>query len=166
MNDRLEQFIKENRGSFDHLKAPAGLWDRVAPVRKVEFPVWKYTAIAASALLLVAVGYIFGMKSQSGPHIAGMEEYEEAERYYQSRIDQKMETIKTLPVSQEVLNDLQVLDEVYVQLRKQLEEDPNADAQLLLSAMIRHQQQKLDMMEKIVNRVDKYQNHDQKNRAL
>lgn len=166
MNDGLEQFIKENRGTFDHLKAPVGVWDRVAPLRRVEVSVWKYTAIAASALLLVAVGYIFGMKSQSGPRIAGMEEYEEAERYYQSRIDQKMETIKTLPVSQEVLNDLQVLDEVYVQLRKQLEEDPNADAQLLLSAMIRHQQQKLDMMEKIVNRVDKYQNHDQENRAL
>jgi hypothetical protein len=155
--DRLEEFIRLNRTSFDDLKAPAGIWERIAVKEKPVYPVWKWTAIAASALLLVAVGYIFGLKSGGQPDIAGWEEYQEAEKYYQSRINRKMEEIKTLPVSEEVMKDIQVLDEVYAQLREQLLEDPNANTELLLSAMIRHQQQKLDVMEKILNRVDKYQ---------
>jgi hypothetical protein len=146
--DSLEDFIRGNKGSFDDLKAPSGIWDRIdtklGPEAK-ERPVhqmWKWMAVAASALLLVAVGYIFGMKAQAEPEIAGWEEYQEAEKYYQARIENKMDQIKTLPVSQEVMKDIQVLDEVYAQLRKQLMEDPDANAEVLLSAMIRHQQKK------------------------
>ena len=112
------------------------------------------------------MGYIFGIKAQAQPDIAGWDEYMEAENYYQSRIDNKMKVIRTLPVSEEVMNDIQVLDEVYEQLRKQLMEDPNANTQLLLSAMIRHQQQKLDVMEKILNRVDKYQKSESNNHEM
>ena len=73
-----------------------------------------------------------------------------------------MEKVRTLPVGEEVLNDIQVLDEVYQELRKQLLEDPNANAELLLSAMIRHQQQKLGIMEKVLHHVDKYQSNESK----
>jgi hypothetical protein len=68
-----------------------------------------------------------------------------------------MEEIKSLAVSEEVLSDIQVLDEVYQQLRKQLLEDPNANAEVLLTAMIKHQKQKLDIMDDILRRVGKYQ---------
>ncbi len=164
--DPLEDFIRDNRASFDDLKAPAGIWARIDKKDKPVINMWKWSAIAASALLLIAVGYIFGIKTQTQTDIAGWDEYMEAEKYYQSRIDSKMQEIKTLPVSQEVINDIQVLDEVYAQLRKQLMEDPNADTQLLLSAMIRHQQQKLDVMEKILNRVDKYQKSESSNHEM
>jgi len=170
--DRLEEFIKENRASFDDLKAPAGVWNRIdaklgadVKVRPVHH-LWKWMAVAASGLLLIAVGYIFGMKTQSTPEIAGWDEYLEAEKYYQTRIERKMDEIKTLPVSQEVINDIEVLDEVYAQLRKQLLEDPDANAELLLSAMIRHQQQKLEVMEKILDRVDKYQTNENENHEM
>ena len=72
-----------------------------------------------------------------------------------------MEEIKALKVSDEVLADIRVLDDVYYELKTQLLEDPNADSQLLLSAMIRHQQQKLEVMEEILNRVDKYKSNEQ-----
>ncbi len=165
-HDPLETFIRDNRASFDDLKAPEGIWARIDKKDKPVINLWKWSAVAASALLLVAVGYIFGIKAQGQPDIAGWDEYMEAEKYYQSRIDMKMQEIKTLPVGQEVINDIQVLDEVYAQLRKQLLEDPNADTQLLLSAMIRHQQQKLDVMEKILNRVDKYQKSESSNHEM
>lgn len=164
--DSLEDFIRDNRASFDDLKVPDRVWARINKQDRPVHSLWKWTAVAASALLLVAVGYIFGIRTQAQPEIAGWDEYKEAEEYYQDRIDQKMERIKTLPVSQEVLTDIQVLDEVYEQLRKQLLEDPNADAELLLSAMIRHQQQKLDIMEKILNRVDKYQSNESSNHEM
>lgn len=164
--DSLEDFIRDNRASFDDLKAPDRVWTRINKQDQPVQSLWKWTAMAASALLLIAVGYIFGIKSQAQPEIAGWDEYKEAEQYYQDRIDRKMEKIKSLPVGEEVLSDIQVLDEVYEQLRKQLLDDPNADTELLLSAMIRHQQQKLDIMEKILNRVDKYQNNESSNHEM
>ena len=159
-HDPLEDFIRDNKAAFDDLKAPRGLWNRIDQKDRPVHPWWKWSAIAASALLLIAVGYIFGMKTQSKHEIAGWDEYLETEKYYQARIDRKMEKIKTLPVKDEVMADIEVLDEVYGQLRKQLLEDPNADAELLISAMIKHQQQKLEVMEKIVDRVGKYKSNE------
>jgi hypothetical protein len=165
-HDPLEDFIRDNKASFDDLKAPHGVWERIDKKDRPTLHLWKWTAVAASALLLVAVGYIFGMKTQSKPEIAGWDEYLETEKYYQARIDRNMEKIKTLPVGNEVMTDIQALDEVYQQLRKQLLEDPNADTQLLLSAMIKHQQQKLQIMEKIVDRVSKYKKNENDNHEI
>lgn len=156
----LKDFIRTHRSEFDDLKAPPGIWERISPAPKVHY-IWKWSAIAASALLLISFGYIMGMKIQSKPDIAGWDEYAETEKYYESRINQKMEEIKALKVSDEVLADIRVLDDVYYELKTQLLEDPNADSQLLLSAMIRHQQQKLEVMEEILNRVDKYKSNEQ-----
>ena len=162
-HDPLEDFIRDNRASFDDLKAPKGIWERIDQKERPVIHLWKWTAIAASALLLIAIGYIFGMKTQAQPEIAGWDEYLETEKYYQSRIDRNLEKIKSLPVSNEVMTDIETLDEVYQQLRKQLLEDPNADTELLLSAMIKHQQQKLEIMEKIVDRVSKYNTNENEN---
>jgi len=164
--DSLADFIKANRASFDDLKAPKGAWERIDKKDRPVVHLWKWTAIAASALLLIAVGYIFGMKTKAQPEIAGWDEYLETEKYYQSRIDVNLEKIKALPVGNEVMTDIETLDEVYQQLRKQLMEDPNADTELLLSAMIKHQQQKLDIMEKIIERVSKYNTNENENHEM
>jgi len=121
---------------------------------------WKWMAIAASALLLISIGYITGARSQPESLIIGWNEFQEAEQFYQSRIDTKMDELKTLPVSSEVLSDIQTLDEVYAQLRKQLLNDPNADSKVLLSAMIKHQKQKLEVMDQILHRVEKYKKNE------
>ena len=155
----LEDLIRDNRKEFDDLRAPAHVWNRIVSQPVKVHPMWKWSAIAASALLLLSVGFIIGFKTQSGPGIKGWDEYAETEKYYESRINVKMEQIKTLDVSNEVLNDLQVLDDVYHELKTQLLQDPNADAEVLLSTMIRHHQQKLEVMEEILNRVDKYKNN-------
>lgn len=154
----LEDFIKSNKDSFDDLKAPSSVWKGIE--RRMEPKVhhfWKWSAVAASALLLVAVGYIFGMRSQVTDTIAGWDQFEEAERFYQSRINVKMDKIKALPVSDEVMADIKVLDEVYLQLREELLRDPNADANVLLATMIKHQQQKLEVLDKILDRVNQYE---------
>lgn len=156
----LEEFIQEHRAAFDDLKAPAGLWERINKTPAKVHSLWKWIAVAASSLLLITVGYIMGMRGQHHPDIAGWDEYVETEQYYEARISQKMEEIKTLEVSDEVLADIKILDDVYHDLKTQLTEDPNADTHVLLSAMIRHQQQKLEVMEEILNRVDKYKSND------
>lgn len=153
----LEEFIRENRAELDDLKAPPGLWRRIDPNPATVSPIWKWTAVAAIGLLLISIGFIVGRQAQATPDIAGWDEFQATEAYYESRINAKMDRIKTLEVGEEVLADIQVLDEVYHQLKKQLLEDPNADTQKLLTNMIRHQQQKLEVMERILTHVDKYQ---------
>jgi len=158
--ENLEQFIRDNRNVFDDLKAPKGLFDKIVPRQEKQSPMWKWMAIAASALLLISIGYITGARSQPESLIIGWNEFQEAEQFYQSRIDTKMDELKTLPVSSEVLSDIQTLDEVYAQLRKQLLNDPNADSKVLLSAMIKHQKQKLEVMDQILHRVEKYKKNE------
>ncbi len=157
MSDRLEDFIKANRDALDDLKTPDRVWGRVEAKITPTVRIWKWTAIAASALLLIAVGYIAGQKMYTRPALAGWDEYKEAEQFYQVRIHQKMEEIKAFPVSDEVMQDLAALDAVYLDLHRQLQDDPNANTEILLSVMIRHQRHKLRMMEKILERVDQYE---------
>jgi hypothetical protein len=164
--DSLEQFIISHRAAFDDKKAPAGVW---AKLDKKDAPVhhlWKWSAIAASALLLMAIGYIIGDHMNAGNQTARWAEYQETEQFYQTRINQKMDEVKALPVSHEVLNDLQMLDEVYDELKKQLLADPNADANVLLMAMVKHQQQKLDVLEKIINKMNKYNKNENRNHEI
>jgi len=160
---QFESFVRSHRDAFDDRTAPAGLWHRIdrdlRPVRTVH-PVWKWTAVAASALVLVLSGYLFGLRTPKAPAVAGWSEYQETEAYYTTAISQKMDQIRRVGAEQEVLQDIQMLDDVYEQLRAELFDDPNADPQLILSTMIRHQQQKLDIMEKILQRIDKYQPND------
>lgn len=164
--DPLEEFIRSNRASFDDLKAPPRVWKRIdkgsAPVHHL----WKWSAIAASALLLLAVGYIIGNSGHQGYHTQEWAEYQEAEKYYQTRVNQKIKEVEKLPVSDQVLNDLQMLDKVYEELRRQLLEDPNADPQVLLAAMVKHQQEKLDVLEKIINRLNKYNHQKSENHEI
>ncbi len=162
--NNLEQFIRSNRDAFDDLKAPKGLFDKIVLQEHKVHPLWKWMAIAASALLLISVGYIAGSRLRPESRIAGWSEFQEAEKYYQDKINVKMEEMKALPVSSEVLSDIQALDEVYAQLRKQLLEDPNADSKVLLSAMIKHQKQKLEVMDEILQRVEKYKKNENDNR--
>ena len=162
----LEDFIRDHKSEFDDLKAPAGVWQRIDQSKPKVHHLWKWSAVAATALLLVSLGYIFGTSFHTGPDIAGWKDYQETEQYYESRIQSKMDKIKTLAVSDEVMADIQVLDDVYQQLRTQLLEDPNANPQVLLSAMIRHQQQKLEIMEKILTRVDKYKTNEKEGHEM
>lgn len=164
--DSLEKFIAGNRAAFDDKKAPPGVWSRIDKREAPVHHLWKWSAIAASALLLIAVGYIMGDRMNTNNQTPAWAEYQETENFYQVRIDQKMDEVKALPVSNEVLNDLKMLDEVYEELRKQLLADPNADASVLLMAMVKHQQQKLDVLEKIINRVNKYNKNENKNHEI
>lgn len=163
--DSLERFVSTHRQEFDDLKAPSRIWGTVLPTNEPVHSIWKITAVAASALLLIALGYILGFKTQA-TNTAGWDQFEETEKYYTTRINQKMEQIKTLGVSDEVIGDIQILDDVYHEMRSQLMDDPNANPKLLLSTMIKHHKQKLEVMEKIVNRVDKYQSNEKDNHEM
>jgi hypothetical protein len=164
--DSLEKFITNNRSSFDDLKAPSGVWTRIEKKDRPVFHMWKWSAVAASALLLIAIGYILGDRANAPVQNEQWAEYQETENFYQAQVSQKLDEIKSLPVSEEVLSDIQMLDDVYEDLRRQLMDDPNADARILLTAMVKHNKQKLEVLEKIISRVNKYQKNENQNHEI
>lgn len=157
-HDPLVKFISTHKEDFDELKAPRHVWEeldsKLFPKQRVH-PGWKWTAIAASVLLCIGVGYTIGYR-QSDHQIAGWKEYEEAESYYQMRISNKLNDMRNAGVEENVLHDLEMLDTVYLDLRDRLEKDPNTNSKQVLSKMILHQQQKLKAMELILDKVEKY----------
>ncbi len=164
--DLLEKFISSNKAAFDDLKAPDAVWARIDRKDRPVHQMWKWSAVAASALLLIAVGYILGDRADATPQSSGWAEYQETENFYQARVNQKLDEIKTLPVSDQVRADLKMLDDVYDELRKQLVADPNADAHVILTAMVKHNKQKLEVLEKIINRVNKYNKNENQNHEI
>lgn len=156
----IEEFVRDHRDAFDDLKAPSRVWPKIIQETRQVVSWWKLIAIAASILLLISVGYIIRSETQPGFQMAGWDEYLATEKYYEMQIKVKMDQIKTLQVGDEVLADIKILDDVYQDLKTQLIQYPNADGQILLSAMIRRQKQKLEVMEEILNRFGKYKNHD------
>lgn len=164
--DSLEKFITNNRSSFDDLKAPSRVWTQIEKKDRPVFHMWKWSAVAASALLLIAIGYILGDRANAPVQNEQWAEYQETENFYQARVSQKLDEIKSLPVSEEVLSDIQMLDDVYDDLRRQLMDDPNADARILLTAMVKHNKQKLEVLEKIISRVNKYQKNKNQNHEI
>ena len=118
MMDRLEEFIKQNRSSFDDLKAPADMWHKVRPYKlRLVHASWKWIAVAASVLFLITAAFMAGSYQGRKDGMA-WKEFETTEQYYTQRVSAKMEQIRLLGVGEEVMSDIQVLDEVYHQLRK------------------------------------------------
>lgn len=156
--DRLENFIREHRKEFDDRRAPELAWDRIPSKKRISLKrVYTRAAVAATMLLLITVSFVIGMRTAGKENIEGWTQFQEAEQYYEMRIRQRMEQIKTVSHDTEVLSDVEVLDEVYLQLREQLLQNPQANPKHLLSVMIRHQQQKLKVMDNILERIEKYQ---------
>jgi hypothetical protein len=152
----LEEFIRSHRQEFDDLKAPSRVWYHVNPSPPRVNVMWKWTAVAASALLLVLSGYLIGSRSGNPRDIAGWKEYQDKSQYYEAQIEQKLVQLKAMNIGDDVLSDIRLLDHVYQEMRDQILNDPGADTEALFNAMIRHQRQKLEVMEEIINRYDKY----------
>ena len=165
-HESLEEFIRSHREDFDDLKAPPRVWYHVNPSQPKVHVMWKWTAVAASSLLLILSGYLIGSRSAGPQSIAGWKEYQDKSQYYEAQIEQKLVQLKTMNVGDDVLTDIRLLDNVYQEMRDQLLNDPGADTEALFDAMIRHQRQKLEVMEEIIHRYDKYTPDENKVREL
>lgn len=127
--DQLEEFIKDNRPSFDTLEAPKGVWNKIekdlghsisAPKQVLWY--WK----AAVVVLLAAVTFLvidnYVPTAENQEVLSEVSDFEELETFYTSIITKKESKLEQALVGEEAINylesDIEELELLYNDLRK------------------------------------------------
>ncbi len=178
----LKKIIRSNRDAFDRHEPPAGHFERfrnkLAGSRTIHRSfTGSLMRVAALVVLVLGLTYMVhrltrpaGMQNILAEEQAGME-YIEAERYYSSMIDNRFEQIENMKgfdqeQKQLLLEEIKEMDKVYQGLKKDLE--MTRDDERVISAIIAHYQMKLEVMNRIMTKLEQLQDNkkDQENEKM
>ena len=161
--DNLEKFILENRAEFDTAMPSLKVWSDIdgqlekKPAGRV---VWmkRLRAAAAIALLLTAGGVAGAYLTKSSQEVKSLAdvspEHAEMEQYFNTQVDEKLAKLASYKQDGNVKPDLQELDQVYEQLKQELQEAPPGGEQKIIEAMIENYQTKIDILEQVLEKVE------------
>ena len=165
MNDRLKQYIDQNRGAFDSLDAPIGGWDAIDKQlhghKHKRFRILRYSGIAAAAALIGIMLYVTVLQPQNnGEQIAEVSYMSEAELYYATEVNQKRAQVYQMSaqypeLQTEMDNDLAELDTIMAEIKRDLED--NVDNTEVVEAMIQNYRMKLSILEDIMQFLEEQQ---------
>ncbi len=174
MKDNLKDFVQQHREAFEEPYE-----DFAADWRAIEANLdqhhskkqrlWWGRSVAAVVTLLVASALWWQWQvetSSQETEPAFSAEFIETEQYYNRLIEQKMKVIATKQggISQEVQANMEQLDEVYQELRRDLKDKANnAD---VVEAMITHHRLKLRVLEQILETIEQQENHEDTHQRL
>ena len=128
--------------------------------------------IAASIAVILASAFVLVQQNKSGSKVADTEmpaAVLEADDYYSSQVNLRYEQIRQFDFesSEEkavLLDELKDLDTYHQQLMNDLEANPDDDR--VISALIRHYQMKLEVMDQIIDQLNQFKtemnNNDEK----
>lgn len=174
MEDKLKILVEAHRKEADNLCAPDFLWERIAAdldkrekaatakkTRYIRLLSFTSVAVAAVILLLLIAG-IFVPQRRNEPNNfrAQYPELQQAEAYFQPMIIAKVRRIEQIgdkTVIGALLQDLALLEQDYEMLAKDLRD--NADNRQIIKAMIENYRSRLQLLERIVNEIEKKQIH-------
>jgi hypothetical protein len=179
MKDKLEQFIEDNRDSFDSFDLPDAekVWGKIAEKRKGKqtgrIALW-YLSRAAVVLVIFGLSYIFHEFVDRGKDARLAEqkmndiyeqlpELKEAENYYTNLVSNKLEEMRPFlaenPQISIIVNaDLMELDSVYTSLKKDLRD--NVANEQIIEAMIQNYRLKLRILEELQLEIKNEKNTD------
>lgn len=169
-NIDLESFILRHRDAFDTEMPLAQTWESIAgklPQQQKAIQVkmsWQrpLLRIAASLTLLLAGvggGIWYERHGNGGSGMAMSDvsnEYAELEQYYKRDISVKSEKLATFTGSQpaEVGEDLEHLDEIMEELRRELAEVPPGNREQVVRAMIENYKAKTAILQRVLERLE------------
>lgn len=169
----LESFIQQNREAFDAEMPSAQAWENISgslpKPRAIKVHIgWHRSLmrIAASLALLVAgigggIWYERQTSVSSGMAMSDVSnEYKELEQYYKRDITVKREKLATFTGSQpeEVGEDLEHLDEIMEELRRELAEVPPGNREQVVRAMIENYKAKTAILQRVLERLEESKN--------
>ncbi len=145
MSDSLKEHIDNTREDFEIYpfesdKSWEQISKKVMPEKK--WPLWKLTSVAA-CFLLVLSGAIYQLVPQNPQG-----ELADLESYYQGEISQKVNLIKSHLKDPSVLEDLDLMDQAFAELKNDLKDD--VDNEEVVLAMMENYQLKLKILEEIL----------------
>jgi len=164
-NDKLEQYILNNRNEFDTLEPSEDIWDGIVkekPKQKIFIlSKLKWVARVAAAILIFIGSYYFheyrSQKQQLSSHNEEINKNTnlynnliEAELYYTAQIGIETEKFYQLTagdflVREEIQNELKELDREFSELKEDLSD--NADNEDIIAAMIQNYRLKLKILQ-------------------
>lgn len=170
MQDKLEQYIRDNQAKFKQRKMPDGHQDRFtkkldAIAKKKSFPFTDVLKIAASILIILGFGmgmFQLGQNSNPSVHVSDLpekrttmssvnSELAEVEGYYQRKIQVKQESLSKEQDTEHLFasfnSQLQALEEEYALLERNLSLDPSN--QHIIQSMIMNYKLRIEVLEKL-----------------
>lgn len=163
MEDKLHRLFAEN--DFDIHEPHSGHLDRFE--RKLQHPKqkkvsWRWMSIAASIILLLG----FWLGSMNGNHEVDLKDLSprmaETQAYFVNTINQEMKeleknrSLETEAVIEQALEELEELEENYQNFVKDLSKNNNETR--IIQAMIGNYQQRLEILETVLQQIDKIKN--------
>lgn len=170
MEDRLEQFIRDNRENFDFREPDPAIWQRLEMHThgQKKFTRMLFTRRAAMILLLLAASYgaFDFIRDISRPAMERVSEANktgsvpsltETEKFYSGVVDQKMNELKPILAScpslaEELDFDMAELDRVYSVLKSDLKD--NVANQEVIEAIIDNYRLKIAILEDLLSEID------------
>jgi hypothetical protein len=163
--NRLDEFIDNNRDAFDTEVPDLRVWAGVEARLQQEKPKAKvidlrqYLRIAAGIALILSVGVGLGIYFTKVDDIkasaainAVAPEFQEAERYYTKKINEKTAVLTNLKdVDANISQDLQQVDQVMAELRSALVNAPKGSQEMIVARMISAYKTKIDILERVLH---------------
>ncbi len=156
MQDRLEEFIKENRAQFDTEEPRHSVWEKIdvelsdKKVKTLNSGMWFWKA--AVVILIGAVTFLmidrYNVEPALADEITTLDEFKDLETFYTSLITEKKSKIDSEIASDEFFTfletDIQEIDAIYAELKKTFDEDQ--ETPIVLNALVHLLRQKLHLL--------------------
>lgn len=162
--DNLEKFIRDNRSSFDSEDVPKHSWNNIEdriPSNNRTANIFNFKRVlkyAASVILLVGFGFLLGINKPPAETVSfEYPAYVEAEQRYKKQVDQKIAQLASYNPDHEINEDLDQLEDLLNDLKKELERAPHSNAEQIIHAMIENHRTRLELLELVISRIKQAQ---------
>lgn len=123
---------------------------------------WRYASVAAVGLLLLSIGGAVGSYWASNGAISTQneialgdisEEYAEVEAFYTRQISNSMKELKKYNYDKTLLDDLEELDAAFHDLKREMGHSTVLTDQEIIQAMVENYQMKIEILERVLERL-------------
>lgn len=161
--ERLEKFVIQHRSELDTAVPSLKVWAEID--KKLEKKsakkrsLWGFVRAVAAVFVLLGLGSIIGANlsstsSDSASTLAEVApEYAELESYYHQQINQKIQQLASYRHDVYVQEDLRQLDEVFTELRNELEVAPKGAEAQIIQMMINNYETKISLLERVLEKI-------------
>lgn len=166
MEERLENFIRNNKKDFNQCEPPAGLWEKIEnELKEKKITHLKKTRVvklsfllkmAASVTIIVAAGlFLLQYQYKQATDLANIDPaLAKQQMHYASVIETKRDELKQIEkqepqLYQEFSSEIRKMDESYQRLKNDLPSSPNQEE--TVKAMIRNLQIQTEVLSQQLN---------------
>lgn len=171
----LEKELEETKKTNDTLNKNAPLSVVKALKTNKRKQLWLYASVAAVSLLLLSIGGAIGSYwannegswTQKEVALGDIsEEYAEVEAFYTRQISSSLEELKKYNYDKTLLEDLEELDAAFQDLKREMGQATAFTDQEIIQAMVENYQMKIEILERVLERLPRNKAAEQEQQQL